>query len=301
MIKRGLYLADYFEGSGFGHVRRFQAYKELLDDVVLELATQENFQDESRYLNWDKNPILLEDLIKNFDFVIVDSYVESKNIIEIFERHYKPIFIDDFRRRMYRRGLIIDGTINAEKWRRQTGDISCFGLEYSLVRNKFYLHKDTTVEFPYAFIFGGHDPQNYLQSFYASAPPNSIFLATSACPSFHKLKDHDRIYWNTNIDEFINLVRKSDFVISTAGQTLYELHAMGKSFLSIVFNENHEEDGIGFMQEEGMNCIVDDGNSDDVVRKTLSHLNELPINYRLNPRKVGRENKLKSAIVKFLA
>ena len=300
MSKRGLYFADFFDGSGFGHVRRFEAFKDLLDDVELELATQQKFESVSKLINWEEDAGLLTEIINQYEFITIDSFTANTEIVATFENHPKPIFIDDFRRRRHKRGLVIDGTVNADKWRKKTGDISCYGLDYSFVRKEFYMPPSTTIDYKYAFTFGGQDPKNYLQAFYASAPKDSIFLSTSQYPSYGELRNSGGIYWDTNISQFINLISRSDIVISTAGQTLYELHAMKKPFVSIVFAENHKEDGIGFMEQTGMKCIHDTGSMCQTVELTLRELSACTVSYSNDQFDPKNRCKLKQKIMTFI-
>jgi len=300
MAKKGLYVADYFSGSGYGHVRRYQAFKSLLCWAELDLATQEDFEGKSKIINWGQNHELLKDQISCYAFIIIDTFTNDKKTIQIFENHSKPIFVDDFKRRTYRRGLVIDGTINAEKWRKKTGEESCYGLTYNIVRDDFYNAKQPESEDFYAFTFGGQDPKNYLPEFYKSAPERSIFFGTSDYPSYPDLKEAERIFWNTDVTDFINLILKSCLVISTAGQTLYELYALKKPFISIVFTDNHREDGEGFMKDYGMHCIVDKGNTQKTVYEVLCRASTSQVNFPCSTRHRENYNELERKIKNYL-
>ena len=241
---RGIYLADYFEGSGFGHVTRYLSYSTMLEQFDIDLATQEKFNNrlKSNILIPSDNNKFVE-MINAYDFVICDSFVLDDTKISRLQNMKKVIFIDDFVRRHYESGLIIDSTVTCEEYLRPTGSKSLYGLDYSLVRREFYDHNlsDIKADIPLTCIFGGHDPRDYMTLFYDELSKDTIFVGTSAYPSYERYKRAERIYWDLDVACLAKIFARSKFVLSTAGQTLYELAAMNKAFCSIVFTENQKK------------------------------------------------------------
>ena len=73
-------------------------------------------------------------------------------------------------------------------------------------------------------------------------------LSSSELPRIHFMSgiSERKGSWDLDVACPAKIFARSKFVLSTAGQTLYELAAMNKAFCSIVFTEHQKEDGLGF-------------------------------------------------------
>jgi UDP-2,4-diacetamido-2,4,6-trideoxy-beta-L-altropyranose hydrolase len=267
---KGLYLADYFPGSGLGHVARYTAYSDLLSSIDLKLATQQKCE------NFIYSQIIIPSntkefvrMISEFDFIICDSFRLDEEAFRILEdKAEKIIFIDDFMRRKFSRGLVIDGTIGCEHRRSPTGEKSLFGIEYAVVRKEFYNKSfySKTSDIPLLCTFGGQDPKDYLSKLYQYMPDGTIFVGTALYPSHEKFKKNKDIIWDPEVSTLVTTFSRSQYILSTAGQTLYELATLNKQFCSLAFTDNHVEDSIGFVPY-GRRSIKDDGDLEELISK----------------------------------
>ena len=265
---KGIYLADYFLGSGLGHVARYKAYSDLLTGIDLKLATQQKCESLIRsHMVFPSKIKEFAEIISDFDFVICDSFRLEEEKFQILEDKVdKVIFIDDFMRREFSHGLVIDGTIGCEHRRNPTGEKSLFGIDYAVVRKEFYNknYYSNAPEIPLLCTFGGHDPKNYLSMLYEYMPEGTIFVGTSLYSSYEKFKNKANINWDLDVSTLVTTFSRSEYILSTSGQTLYELATLNKQFCSIFFTDNHAEDSLGFVPY-GCKSIKDDGSPEQLM------------------------------------
>jgi hypothetical protein len=140
--------------------------------------------------SWSNSKLgVLREMIDSADGIFVDSFIATEDAFAIFESSKKLIVIDDFLRRPWKHGLIIDWTLDAERWRENVGERCLFGVSYLATRLAFQFNKWSpsssaldTESWTIGTIFGGGD---YLalteMSYYALANhPAVIHFGTSS-------------------------------------------------------------------------------------------------------------------------
>jgi len=175
-----------------------------------------------------------------------------------------------------------------------------FGINYAVVRKEFYNknYYSTAPDIPLLCTFGGHDPKNYLPMLYDRMPEDTTFVGTSHYSSYEKFKNSPNIIWDPEVSTLVTTFSRSEYILTTSGQTLYELATLNKQFCSISFTDNHAEDSLGFVPY-GRRSIKDDGSPEQLMSNIstvlLTRGEEHVSAFNLD------SEKLKTAILEYLA
>ncbi len=255
-------ITEGFLNTGYGHITRcislYQAFEERKIIPILFVNGDEKSKDFLKDVNyeiidWLNHPAQLIKKIINSDTLIIDSYLASKEFYENISNFTKTLLIiDDYMRIDYSTGIVLNGTINAEKFPYPTKkDIEyLLGSKYIPIRKAFwdisnrkYKNKIDTV----LITFGGQDIRNLTMPVvkalrdYDSALKLKVVFGNKNSHE-HKLKDinNTEIYFSINEYEMKNLMLESDLTITAAGQTLYELAATGTPTIAIAVADNQK-------------------------------------------------------------
>ena len=182
--------------------------------------------------------------------VFVDTFIASEYIFTELEKARRLIVIDDFLRRTWSNGLIIDWTLDAETWRQSVGEKSLFGIKYLITRKAFSSNtwnpsrQKNTDPVVVGTIFGGSDCLDLTSSLF-EVSCESIRLChfgTSNYPSYQKHRETSDFHWDLNEAALAKKLCQCDVVITAGGQILYELASMGVPSICVSTVDNQDED-----------------------------------------------------------
>ena len=252
------------EGSaklGFGHISRctslYQAFEEKKiipyfiingDDIASSMEVKNYI-----ILNWVKNESDLMKHIKNSEIAIVDSYLASLTIYErIVENVKLAVFIDDNMRINYPYGIVINGNIHAlELNYDKSQEIDyLLGPQYSMLKKDFWdiplrsMNNDIKT---ILITLGGSDLRNLtpeiLKLLIDEFP--KIFKKVIIGSSFKNIKEIENIIDPSSELIYFPLtprmkkeIMTSDIAITTGGQAVYELAALGIPTITIAVADN---------------------------------------------------------------
>jgi len=255
-------------------------------------------------LNWLENKEELFNLVSISDYIIIDSFLIDGSILNELQNRYKNFaIIDDFPRRKYLHGLIIDWTINCEYRYSHSSVKYLAGISYAALRSDFWNLKNRIISnevFTILITFGGFDIKNL-----------TLKVLKIIVEKFKKIKSIVIVgNKNININEIhqmandnISLVSdcsgiemrdymlSSDLAITTGGQTLYELARTGTPTIAIGTVENSMEDILGWQK---VNFIDYVGNWDDPDLE-INLINM--INKNLSPEIRERKSKIGQGLI----
>lgn len=204
------------------------------------------------YVNW-LNDEFLSDNISSDDYCIVDSYLASKEILEIISRRAKKVlFIDDMNRLNYPEGLVVNPSLDVEHLGYDKSQLSKYnwGPSYIILRSPFDgISREiirNSVE-KVLITMGGVDYRgltpviiNEICNRYKEIAFDVVitreFSNINAIRMFSG--SNVSIHSDINANEMKNLMLDSDFAITAAGQTIYELIATKTPSIAIQVVEN---------------------------------------------------------------
>jgi UDP-2,4-diacetamido-2,4,6-trideoxy-beta-L-altropyranose hydrolase len=304
------------EGSskiGFGHITRctslYQSFKEkgsnvrfiVNGDSKIELLLKDM---EYEIFNWLKYPEKLFDLLKDYDIVVIDSYLADEDFYVALSKSVPlAAYIDDNKRINYPKGIVINGSILAEKLnypQAKTVDY-LLGSPYIPLRHEFWkvTEKEINPLLQSVMVtFGGDDLRDLT--------PVVLKLLAKDYPELNKkivigkgfkniseienLKDSktELIYY-PDAEGILKTMLESDIAISAGGQTLYELARVGIPTIAIgvAYNQTHNVKywkKVGFIEFAG---FWDEDDLYDSLRENLESLHDIEI--RTRKYKIGRE------------
>jgi len=291
------------EGSskiGFGHVTRclsiYQAFKEKgcsVKFIVNGDSTIRSLLDDTEYeiFNWLNDTSKLFESLNRTDIVIIDSYLASEELYKrISESVSLSVYIDDNLRINYPKGIVVNGSINAEKLNYPHLEELEYllGSHYIPLRHPFWdlgLKKINPSINNVMVTFGGDDLRNLT--------PQILETLTTHFPNLkkrviigkgfrnvsviEKLKDgQTELIYYPDAEEMVSVMFESDIAISAAGQTLYELARVGLPTIAIgvAHNQIHNLENwgeAGFVEVAG---FWDDENINHNIRRKIELLQD---------------------------
>ena len=238
-----LILTEAGKNIGFGHLTRciglYQSFREKRIDVEI-IINADNSVDfllqkiKYRKFNWLKNREKIFTQLKNIDISIIDSYLANlefyKRVSEIVKI---PVYIDDYKRLDYPRGIVVSPSIYGDKIKYpKKKDVKyLLGKDYIILRKEFWNvpEKIISKEMRNVLItFGGMD--------YSPLAKKIV--------EYFKDKFKFNIYLvDTNKNKLtarkiLKYMLKADICISGGGQTTYELARVGVPTIGICFARN---------------------------------------------------------------
>jgi spore coat polysaccharide biosynthesis predicted glycosyltransferase SpsG len=298
-----------------GHITRclslFTAFKERnINGAFIINGDAEMKDTPHKICNWNKNAQILHEDILTSDIVILDSlYANNEVIKEITQYSRLPVFIDDYRRLTYDRGVIIDWTPFIEKKYTVSSNSNCsylLGCQYVSLRKPFWNIAEKKINVNVSEILltmGGGDIRNIcpkILNLLLNHTSGNILKTVAIGQSFSKenIIELKRISENNpscelvffpDENKMLNLFLKADIVISAGGQTLYELARVGAPTIAVLIIDNQITDIEGWL---GAGFIDYAGSWEDelIDNKILIALNNLIANQtlRLRKNKIGR-------------
>jgi len=304
------------EGSskiGFGHITRctsiYQAFKVnglKPNFIVNGDSSVESILKNTKYeiFDWLEYPEKLYKSLKGSSIIIIDSYLADKGLYErIAQFSSVNIYIDDNNRINYPKGILVNGSIHAEKLDYLfSNEIDyLLGSQFIPLRRQFWNIPDKEVNPTLQNVmitFGGDDLRNLtpkilkiLNENYPSLNKKIVIgSGFNNVSDIEKLKDEktELIYY-PHADGMLNTMLESDITISAGGQTLYELARVGVPTIaiSVAHNQTHNVENwqkVGFIELAG---YWDDENLLKNILDKLELLKDRKI--RLEKKNIGQE------------
>lgn len=223
-----------FGQEGHGHVTRCLAISQSLDKLKIKnfflLNKKHKFINQKKIAmiyDWYKNQNETLKLIKNFDFVILDSIKINKNYLLKISKLCNLIYINDYHRWKLNNCIHVDWTLFAQK---KINKAEIVDHKFAPLRKPFWIKKKKIIKkkIKNVFIFfGGSDVRKF-----------SIKTAKFINKYYQNYKidviSTDKINQkNVTCHKFLNqqkmktFLTKADIVITSGGQTLYEMACLG--------------------------------------------------------------------------
>lgn len=280
--------------NGFGHISRCSA---LYDEIVLrglnaklivntDLERIEMLSNkEYEIADW----LSLSYLERNsFDqtYCIIDSYIADIEVLEYIKlKSVNCMYIDDYNRLNYPKGITLTpALIKESSVKNNENELS--GPDYIILRKEFTNKRERIINEDVKKVLvtlGGSDAKGLTEEIIKKVIPHfplfSFDIVLGNGKSSPEFIDENRIE-NVNIInnasayEMKELMIDSDFSITAAGQTVYELTATNTPFIPIKTAENQQNNINGLFDFNVINCLID---SDDPfwIENLLFEINRL--------------------------
>ncbi len=253
-------ITEGFQGTGYGHLTRCLALYQAFEENDIEPIFIANCDERGKIfietanliqLDWLDDTVKLYEYIDDYDIVIIDSYLAN---VEIYENIYKvvnkAVYIDDYNRINYPPGIVVNGTIGAESsdYDLNSGHIYLLGVKYVAIRKSFWNTKipqryDKKIQ-DVLIIFGGQDEDNFTSKILIAMErkfPEFKYHVVLGNQSTRSIDSDNVCYYSSlNSYQMLELMLKSDFAITAAGQTIYELLAAGLPFIGFKIADNQQ-------------------------------------------------------------
>ncbi len=247
---------------GYGHLTRcysfFQAFEHkgfqplliVKSDVVLDtIVDSPNIQ----LFDWHSKVEETKSILNDTDIAIFDTYLVSPDLLVEYSANVKlPVFIDDFLRLQYPRGIVFNGAIGAEclpfPFNNQVEYI--LGASFQPVRSDFWnsLKRQHNERIQRIFLtVGGNDIHGILPVLVDEILKFGYEIEV-VCGNNEKMKQWVeqknqsslRAHFNLSATQMRQLMYACDIAVSAAGQTLYELAATGLPTIAFSVADNQQ-------------------------------------------------------------
>lgn len=269
--KKVFILTEGGKGIGYGHITRclsiYEMYAEqgYSPEMIVNLDDNENNlfkRIKHRIINWR---LLSSDLLNDItgSIVVIDSYLADISIYrKIANVAYKAIYLDDYIRLNYPKGIVLNGAINASKLPYIKSDNVNYllGSKYQVLRKPFWRVPQRKISLKVNNVlisFGGEDRfecsvivLELLTKLYPELKKHVIVGHGFSERLIHQLEEivdrKKNIVYYADARTMKKIMLKSDIAISAAGQTLYELARTGVPTIAVKVAENQENNVKGF-------------------------------------------------------
>lgn len=270
---------------GFGHISRCVALTEALQDISNNITIKFIIDADNSVMNffsgienvqlkkWQTIPEEITELFSNEDIIIIDSYIAPKSFYNSIARTgCLCVYIDDYNRIDYPKGIVVNATVNAETipYKRTFGSKYLLGVEFAYLRKEFRTNIKRKVNKDIKNIiisFGGNDFRNLFIPVIDSLKKHKFsktILITDAMKDKEVLlqlsKDDINIIQNADASQIKNEMLKADLGIVAAGQIIFEAVRTGLPCISIQVAKNQELN-VKFWTQNGI--LTHAGNYDD--------------------------------------
>jgi len=282
-------LTEAGKDIGWGHVSRCSAlFEEIISrNIEAKMYLDGEFNHHNMLENivyhsvdW-KNISFLEKELKSDDLVIVDSYRADYEILKFISDFVaKVLFIDDYNRLPYPKGIILNPSFNVNGLGYPKIDYIhyLYGKDYIILRKPFAIktnRKLNNLIKRVLITLGGEDSRGLTQSIlnnliksYSDITFDVVHKDTENLKSLFKNYNNINYHTNLSANQFRDLMLNVDFCITASGQTTLELMATKTPFLPIKteFNQSNIYESLTFeykilghdlLKSESIDLIID--------------------------------------------
>jgi UDP-2,4-diacetamido-2,4,6-trideoxy-beta-L-altropyranose hydrolase len=307
-----IFLTESGKNIGLGHLTRCIAIADAFETrkintffIINGQNNIKNVMGKKKYkiLNWLKNEKKVFKLLKDYDSIVIDSYLASKSFyIKLSKLKKLCIYIDDNKRISYPKGIVLNGNIYARdlNYPKNKNIKYLLGLKYLPIRKEFLDEHGFVVNKKVKQILitlGGSDVRNMsykLGRLLKNEFPNiNIFIILGSNFKYlNKYKDQIKKEFNLYIDPDVKKLKKimlnSDIAISSGGQTIYELMHIGLPSVSLLLAHN-QLDNIKILKELKLSYYVGKWN-DKYLNKKIIKTIKFIMKYRVR-KKINKKYK----------
>lgn len=261
-------ITEGYQGTGYGHLTRcLSIYQAFEEKNITPLYIANCDEDGKKFIpdvnllqmNWIEEGEELINTITDFDIAVIDSYLAPKELYErIYKTVKKAVYIDDYLRLDYPPGIIVNGTIGAEKlpYKKDDEHKYLLGIDYMPLRKEFW-----DVDVPkrngkienVLITFGAQDFKNVtpkVLTFLLKEFPKYVYYVVGGKLSTDEINiDNVRYYDSVNAEQMLDLMLKTDLAVSAAGQTTYELARVGLPTIAIGIADNQKNNIKGWLNK----------------------------------------------------
>lgn len=253
--------------TGLGHISRcISLYDELyIRGIEVEFIINSDIDlseilHERKYfvVNW-RSINYLKSIVDSEHYYIIDSYLATESLYQFIADNSKQVlYLDDTMRINYPKGIIVHPSLNPSK----NNDLILFGNDYVILRETFKnsFYKRTMNEVKSVLLTVGGTVQYELVKTILKqvcARYDHITFHVVVGKSLDSFRENE---WNNlpkiifygylTSEEMKELMLKSDFAITAAGQTIYELIATATPFIPIQIARNQENNMLAMKSRE---------------------------------------------------
>ncbi len=257
-----LFLTEGSSSIGFGHITRclslYQAFQKLGAESHMVVKGDESTRSVLKgfsyeLFDWQEGWKGFKERLGEFNAVVVDSYLASKSIYEdISECPTTALYIDDYKRLDYPKGIVLNGSIYAEElsYPQREGIFYLLGTKYIPLRQAFWRLEGRRVRKSLKKVlitFGGDDSKNMtpevIRFLRRHLPEIELHVVIGGGfknrEDIYRLSDGKvRLHERLSAEQMKTLMLEADLAISAGGQTTYELARTGTPAILVAVAEN---------------------------------------------------------------
>lgn len=279
------YIVFFTEGSnrfGWGHIMRCFALAKAFAKKEFEVSFVVDGDGEATKIiqdfsvltgNWKTETSFIEKTLFHESIAIIDSYHATVETYQFIKSKARAIaFLDDYNRLDYPDGILINGTIGAEKiaYPAKPNKRMLVGSKFVILRPEFTFPLPVRT-FPekiqtLLLMFGGTDPLHLTQKI--------LPLITKRYPRAKKhvivgTENYQKLSFHTGLDNYTllhshieatlmrTLMLQSDLALSAAGQTINELAVCGLPSILFKTAENQRYNLEGWKEKGFIPSFID--------------------------------------------
>lgn len=292
---RCLFLTS-FGKEGYGHLTRCIAMSQAFDKLKINnsfLLNKKskliNYKKIYRTYDWYKYKKKTINLIKKFDFVILDSIRINQKYLFKIKKYCKLFYINDYHRWIVKDAIHIDWTLYAKK---NINDNEIIDYKLTPLRKPFWSPKKKLIKKKIKKIlifFGGSDIRNLaIKVTKLIREYNSNYTIDVISKKKIQLK---KVTCHNFLDQkkISNLFTKADAIVTSGGQTLYEMACFGVPGVVISESKYDLEDVIAW-KKKGSIIFAGRWKDKNIYQKILNSIEKInQRNIRLKLSKSGQK------------
>lgn len=233
---------------GMGHLIRCQTIANQFEQNNIEinifLDSDINYDYKFKnltYFKWEELNINI-----HYDVIFIDSYEATEDIYNTLQKKTNlGIYIDDFERIDYPKGIIINFAPDSKELffkNRNKDNEYLLGIDYIPIRKEFLKHKNLKKEKKVFIMLGGNDTANLSLNIIEALQDIDIkkVIVSNDEMTSNKLSKYDNveILFKPKDKVLIKEMATSDYAISTASMSLYELSFLQIPTIIIAVSQN---------------------------------------------------------------
>lgn len=234
--------------KGMGHLIRCQTIANEFEQNNIEinffLDSDINYDYKFKnltYFKWEELNINI-----HYDVIFIDSYEATEAIYNNLQKKTNlGIYIDDYERINYPKGTIVNFAPDSKELffkNRNKDSEYLLGLDYIPIRKEFLKYKNLKKEKKLFIMLGGNDTANLSLNIIEALQDIDIkkVIVSNNEMTSNKLSKYDnvKVLFQSNDDELIKEMATSDYAISTASMSLYELSFLQIPTIIIAVSQN---------------------------------------------------------------